>query len=145
VFYGLDFGFTNSPSALTKCSIRGSDLFIQYLVYEPTVDANILGEKISHFVTKKDEIWCDSAQPGMIISLDDQGYKAYGVKKFPGSILFRIDLAKRYKLNIVRSAPAEKEFNNYAYRTINGIQLNEPIDDFNHGMDSWMYGLQMSI
>jgi phage terminase large subunit len=145
VFYGLDFGFTNSPSALTKCSIRGSDLFIQYLIYEPTENADILGELMSHFVTKKDLIWCDSASPGMITSLDDHGYKAYGTKKFPGSILFGLDLMKRYRINVVRSAPAEKEFNNYAYRTINGIQLNEPIDDFNHGIDSARMAFQMSI
>lgn len=144
-FYGLDFGFTNHPSCLTKSCIKGNNLYVQYLVYEPTENADVCGERISHFVEKKkDIIWCDSASPGMITSLDDLGYLAYGVRKFPGSILFRIDLVKRYKLHIVRSAPAEKEINNYAFRTINGIQLNEPIDDFNHGIDSFSYALQMS-
>lgn len=145
ISHGLDFGFTNDPTALTKIGVKGNDLFVQYLVYEPTENADICGERISHFVEKgKDVVWCDSAHPGMITSLDDQGYLAYGVKKFPGSIIFRIDLVKRYKLHVVRCNAAEKEFNNYAYRSINGIQLNDPIDGFDHGISSFSYALQMS-
>jgi phage terminase large subunit len=143
--YGLDFGFTNHPSALTRIALKGNDLFVEYLVYEPTENADILGELLSHFVEKgKDVIWCDPHSPAMITSLDDQGYLAYGAKSFPGCILFRIDLIKRYKIHVVRSNAAQKEFNNYAYRVVEGKQLNEPIKEYDHGIDSFGYALQMS-
>lgn len=35
VHFGLDFGYTNDPSVLTKVGKRGNDVFIEYMTYTP--------------------------------------------------------------------------------------------------------------
>jgi len=50
---------------------------------------------------------------------------------------------KKYKIHLVDSGDKKetdlavrKEQSNYKFKEINGIQLDEPIDDFNHFWDS---------
>lgn len=108
------------------------------MFYAPTDNAIDLSKAIE--VMEIDSpIWADSADPGMITDLKLKGIKCYAVKKFPGSIKYGIDLMKQYKIHIVRDPDARREAENYKWREINGIKLNEPIDDFNHFFDACRY------
>jgi hypothetical protein len=60
------------------------------------------------------------------------GLKVMAVNKFPGSINYGISLLKKFKIHIVDCDEFREEQGNYKYREINGIKLDEPIDDFNH-------------
>ena len=55
-----------------------------------------------------------------------------------------IGLMKKYKIHIVMNKlanHAKKESENYKWRTINGISINEPLDKYNHFWDSAGYNL----
>jgi hypothetical protein len=135
LIFGLDFGFTNSPSALTKGATIGNNLYLQKLIYTPTDNVNILAELLEKTLGYENHCWADSAEggdAGMIADLRKMGFKVFAAKKWPGCITYRNDLIKRYKIHIVRDEDFKKEQENYRYRMINGIKLNQPVDEYNH-------------
>ncbi len=152
VWYGLDFGFTNEPSALVRIAQKGNDLYLHELLYSPTETSELLYEIIAPIVGQN-VIWADSADryvgnqgsEGMVKELWKKGLKIFKVKKFPGSIQFGFDIMKRYKLNIVKTDNFVKEQENYSWRSINGIQINEPIGEFDHLWSGARYGCQMEL
>ena len=149
ISYGLDFGFTNSPTALVKVGKEGQNLYIQKLIYSPTESAAPLAQAINQ-LSIDSVIWADSADkyqggPGMISDLRTKGLKVYGVDKFAGSIIYGIDLMKQHKIHIVRDPDLRREFENYKWREVHGITVNEPIDEFNHAIDAARYACLSSF
>jgi len=138
IAYGLDFGFTSSPSAVVKVGVRGRDMFIENMFYSPTENADILAEPLRKIVGEH-HVWADAAERGMISDLRIEKIKVFAAKKFPGSIRYGIDFLKRFKLHLVKDPDMRKEQENYKWRTIHGIQLDEPVDDFNHIWDAVRY------
>lgn len=141
VVYGMDFGYTNHPSAIVKICVIGNDLFIEYLAYGPTEDYTVLKPLYDKVVGYGPHTWADSADPGMISNFRQDGYNVFGVVKYPGSVKHGIDKMKGYRIHVVRSDAARKEFENYSWMEVHGILLNEPVDDYNHGIDAVRYAL----
>ena len=150
--YGLDYGYTNDPTALVRCCSRGNDVYLWKKVYKPIDNPEIL------YLAVKDEIgknvtWADSADRYsgstgpvyMTKELQKKGLKVFPAKKFPGSILFGIQNMKEYRLHIVKDDETQKEQENYAWRTILGIPVNEPIDGFDHFWSAARYWCQMEL
>lgn len=144
VFYGNDFGYSVDPNALVKVAVNGQNLFFEEKLYTPIDNSGLLYKLIQPIV-KDDNIWCDSADRDFVTDLRLMGLNAFKAKKYAGCIDYRIDLMKRYKINIVDSPNFRKEQQNYAYRTIQGIQTNEPIDAFNHLWDACGYACQHEL
>lgn len=134
IFFGLDFGYTNSPSALVKCGISGENLFYELLFYAPTESSKVLAPLLEQ--TKGFTVWADPSGRGMITELRHMGYRVFAANTFPGSIKFGISLMKKYRIHIVNNIDARREAENYCYREINGYLLDEPIDDYNHFWDA---------
>jgi PBSX family phage terminase large subunit len=141
VVYGMDFGYTNHPSAIGRVCLIGNDLFLEKLLYQPTEDFSVLQPYYEALVGKEPHCWADSADPGMIADFRRMGYNVFGVSKPKGSVKWGIDMMKRYNIHIVRSPEARKEQENYCWKEINGILLNEPEDKFNHLWDCWRYAV----
>ena len=139
--YGMDFGYTNDPTALVHAGLFGKNLYLDLRLYEPTENVDILEPLLSNIITKKDRVWADSENPGMISDLRKMGYLVLGVRKFKGSIVYGIDLLKRFKIHIVRSPEFRKEQENYAWKMFNGIKLNVPEDKHNHAWDASRYAV----
>lgn len=139
--YGLDFGYTQDPSVLTRCGVKGRDLYLRKEFYTPVDNPQDLGQLIWAKLPEGKHIWCDSADPGMIADLKHQGIPAYGVYKFHGSIVYGINLMNKFNIHLVRDPDVRKEQENYKYKEIQGIKLNEPIDEYNHFWDSSRYGV----
>jgi PBSX family phage terminase large subunit len=139
--YGLDFGYTNSPTALCKVGRDGMNLYLEKIIYQPIDNSELLGQMMKATIGDC-STWADSADPGMISDLRNRhALRVLAVKKFPGSIEYGINLLKRFKLHIVRDADFQREQANYRWRMVNGIKLNEPIDDFNHLWDAARYAV----
>ena len=141
--YGLDFGFTNDPTALVRIGKQGLNLYLELLCYEPIDNAFALSEMLTNLkIEKWLPITADSADKyndsSMVMQLRDLGWKINKVNKGKG-ILWRIGMMKKYKIHIVRNTNAKREQENYKWREINGQHINEPIDKFNHFWDSLGY------
>lgn len=139
--WGLDFGYTTDPSALVQARVRGNDLFLRKRLYIPTPNSDILGQYMEAIIPEDAVIWADSADPGMINDLKVMGFPVYAITKFRGSINYGNGLINKFRVHIVRDDDFRKEQENYKYKVINGIRLNEPEDKWNHLWDASRYAV----
>ena len=139
--YGLDFGFTNSPTALVEVRLLDDSLYIKELLYEKRLTNTDLANKLKEFgIDRQTEIVGDSAEPKSIEEIYRQGFNIKPAKKGAG-IHVGIDIMRRYKLNITKdSLNAIKEFRSYKWATDkNGDVLNTPVKVNDHLVDAVRY------
>ena len=142
VSIGMDFGFTNDPTAIVKVFQDGSDLYIQELLYHTNLTNQDISEKLTEMgLTRFDEIWADSAEPKSIEELHRMGWNIKPTAKGSDSVMAGIDILKRHKLYVTKeSKNTIKEMQNYKWQEDkNGNLLNKPIDTFNHAIDATRY------
>ena len=141
VGYGLDFGFTNSPTALVEVRQLDDSLYIRELLYEKRLTNMDLANKLKEFgISRQAEIIGDSAEPKSIEEIYRQGFNIKPAKKGAG-IHLGIDIMRRYKLHITKdSLNAIKEFRGYKWSTDkNGDVLNTPVKVNDHLIDATRY------
>ena len=139
--YGLDFGFTNSPTALVEVRQLDDSLYIRELLYEKRLTNTDLANKMKELgIDRTTEIVGDSAEPKSIEEIYRQGFNIKPAKKGAG-IHLGIDIMRRYKLNITKdSLNAIKEFRSYKWATDkNGDVLNTPVKVNDHLVDAVRY------
>jgi len=139
--YGLDFGFTNSPSALVAVYQSDDNLYIKEMLYEKRLTNRDLANKLKEFrIDRQSEIIGDSAEPKSIEEIYRQGFNIKPAKKGAG-IHLGIDIMRRYKLHITKdSLNAIKEFRGYKWATDkNGDVLNTPVKVNDHLIDATRY------
>ena len=139
---GLDFGFTNDPTALVKVFKDGENLYIQELLYHTNLTNQDISEKLSQLgLTRFDEIWADSAEPKSIEELHRMGWNIKPTAKGADSVMAGIDILKRHKIFLIKgNHNTLREFQNYKWQEDkNGNLLNRPIDAFNHAIDATRY------
>jgi phage terminase large subunit len=139
--YGLDFGFTNSPTALVEVRQMDDNLYIKELIYEKRLTNTDLANKLRELnIDRHTEIIGDSAEPKSIEEIYRQGFNIKPAKKGAG-IHLGIDIMRRYKLHITKkSVNAIKEFRSYKWATDkNGDVLNSPVKVNDHLIDATRY------
>ena len=142
---GLDFGFTNDPTAAVGVWIEGKNLYAKEFIYETQLTTPMINERLEESgIKKNEEIDADSADPRLIRELQDYGWDIMGVSK--EQILGGIDVLKRFKIHVI-GINLLKEFNAYVWKKDRqtGKSLNVPIDKFNHGIDAIRYGTARKI
>jgi phage terminase large subunit len=149
VYYGSDVGQTNSPSVVVRVAIDRKakpghskpNMYLECLAYRPTPNPNDYVDLLKPLnITKP--VWGDSAAPMFLVAAQEAGMKVYGVKK--GLIVDGISLMKNYNIHVIRNEfkhYVAREVDNYKYRVIRGIKLEDPIDDFNHFWDASRYAV----
>jgi PBSX family phage terminase large subunit len=137
--WGLDFGYTASPAVLCQTRIHGNNLYAKKRFYQPFENASSMAPVLAAILPKEAHVWCDSADPIFISDLRRLGFKALAVKKAPNYKMPAIGNIKRFKIHLVNDQDVKNEQTNYHYRVIQGIQLDEPIDDFDHFFDALLY------
>ena len=139
--YGMDFGFTNDPTALIKVGMEGGELWLDELIYNRGLTnqdiAKWMGELGLRWV---DEVIADN-QPKCIYEIKKEGFNVVATFKGKDSILAGLDIMKRFRIHITkRSGNLIREFKNYKWKEDqSGKATNEPIDKFNHGIDAVRY------
>lgn len=139
---GIDFGFTNDPTAIVDIRLSEGMLFIDEIAYLK----GLTNPAIAEILNKNDigsqiQIIADSAEPKSIAELQNLGFKIAGAWKGPDSIKNGIDILKRYTLRITRrSRNIRQELLSYKWKKDrNGQTINEPVDTFNHALDAIRY------
>jgi phage terminase large subunit len=140
--YGLDFGFTNDPSALVGCYQDGNNLYFQEMIYSTNLTNQDLDREFRKLeIGRYDEIFGDSAEPKSIEELHRMGWNIKPTAKGSDSVNAGIDMLKRYKIHIL-GANLMKEMENYKWmEDKNGNLLNKPEDKWNHLIDAMRYGV----
>lgn len=143
VAHGLDFGFTNDPTASPTMWISGGELYVDERIYEHGLTNPMIVDRFRTVgIRTTDEVIADSAEPKSIAEIQNFGYNITAAKKGPDSIKNSIDILKRYVLNVTReSTNLRKELNTYKWAVDQktGKALNVPVDFNNHLIDATRY------
>jgi phage terminase large subunit len=145
--FGLDFGYTNDPTALW-CGIvdeKNKLIYVFDELYETGLTNSMIYQRILNMGYAKEHITADSAEPKSIAELRDLGLSHIkGARKGKDSINNGIQYIQNYKIIVhPRCVNFITEISNYTWDTDKfGKKLNVPIDDFNHLMDAMRYGTE---
>ena len=143
--YGIDFGFTNDPTAIIHVGVRGRDLFLHELFYSPIDDPDLLYQIVAPILGSEGYAIADSADKyaknpeGMVKSLQMRGLSVIKAKKFQDSITTGISYMKNFHIHCVKTKNMRNEANTYVWDAVNGITINKPVDKNNHLWDAARY------
>jgi phage terminase large subunit len=155
---GLDFGFVTDPSALADYARRGRNVYVRPLWYAPTETSEEMhlalkacGVKMITPITADSSDKHVSEKKGtvqMVRELFARGWEIAKVSKTKGIMFWILDL-KRYKIHIIVDRTTEhgekmyqamkEEAENYTMKEVQGIEINQPNDKFNHLWDAIRY------
>lgn len=154
-YQGLDWGYSNDPTAAIRCWIKDECLWIEYEAGGTGIELDQViaeCEKIPDFL--KYRTIADSAQPSMISHVKRKGMdRIEGAKKGPGSIEDGIAFIRSFARVYIhpRCKRTLEEFQLYSWKvdrnridpeTGQPYITNDPVDAYNHWLDSCRYALE---
>ena len=148
-YFGLDFGFSQDPTAGVKCWINDNDLYVEYeagkIALELDETAKFLIDNIPDI--ERHKVRADCARPESISYLSRHGLrKVEGVKKGKGSVEDGIAHMKSFgKIYIhPRCENTLQEFREHSYKIDrkSGDILPDMVDSWNHYIDAIRYALE---
>ena len=144
--FGLDFGYTNDPSALF-CGLldqTNKRLYVFDEMYQKGMSNKMIAEKIKALGYSKERITADAAEPKSIDELRFMGLHVKGARKGKDSVKNGIQWIQDLEIIIhPQCVNFITEISNYTWdKDKFGTTLNVPIDDFNHLLDAMRYALE---
>jgi phage terminase large subunit len=140
---GLDWGYSNDPTAIAEVYKLNDDLYINELLYAKGLTNQDIANKLRELgITRQTEIIYDSAEPKSGEELRRLGFLMFPAKKGADSINMGIDVLRRYKIHITKnSVNAINEFKYYKWLVDkNGQVINKPAtNQLDHLIDSIRY------
>lgn len=141
VSFGLDYGYTNDPTAMVGVWKRGYDLYIKEYIYQTMMTGRDIHQRLKDMGIQRDLIFADSAEPRLNDELRKMGWNIRASVKGKDSINAGIDLLKRFKIHITKdSHNAIQEFRDYKWKEDKSGKLtNQPEPKNDHLIDSTRY------
>lgn len=134
-FGGLDFGYTNDPTAGVKIARVGESIFIHELCYTPGIAPMQMKQIfLANGFNDNIPIYCEH-DPDNVGQLRRLGIMALPARKGAGSINAGIIKLKEYKVFYTASSTnLDFERKRYVWKVdpVSGKSTNEPIDMYNH-------------
>ncbi len=145
--FGLDFGYTNDPTAFWcgLVDVDKKEIYVFDEIYKKGMSNERIYEEIFNLGYVKEKIIADCAEPKSIDRLRDLGlYHIKGARKGKDSVINGIDFLQDFKIIIhPKCVNFLTEICNYTWDTDRfGNKINRPIDDFNHLMDAMRYAME---
>ena len=139
---GIDFGFTNDPTAIVDIRLSEGELWIDELLYAKGYDNMMIAShlealEIPHHIP----IIADSAEPKSIREISAKGWKIEAAQKGKDSVNTGISILNRYRKHISQnSVNIINEYRNYRWKNdAFGDPTNTPVDRYNHSIDAQRY------
>lgn len=145
---GLDFGYTNDPTALTAAILCEEENRIYvFKEWGGTGYLNdAIAENIKNMGFAKSVIMADSAEQKSIDEIKRAGVpRIKPCVKGKGSVLQGIQKLQQYEIIVHPSCEnVQEELSNYCWKKDKATNeyINEPVDSYNHYLDSLRYSLQ---
>lgn len=140
--HGLDFWYTNDPTACVSLYMYNQSLIVDERIYETRMNNNDISKRFSDLkFDRHDTIIADSSEPKSIDEIRLSGWNIRGAVKWPDSIAFGIDTLQGFPIFITRtSVNVQKEFKKYVWAVDkNGKRLNTPAWWDDHAIDALRY------
>lgn len=143
---GLDFGYTNDPTAFNQSYVDmdAKRIYVYDGFYEKGMTNARIAQAIIDMGAHKHKTTADSSEPKSIDYIKGKQVKIEGALKGKDSISAGIDFLCEFEI-IVNAHLVEfmTELNNYSWALDKtGKTTNKPVDDFNHFIDSLRYAVE---
>lgn len=134
---GLDFGYTNDPTAAIGIYNWNGKRIVNEIVYR----TGMVNSDIAKILPSGVIIYADSSEPKSIEEIRRYGKTIKGVTKGKDSINYGIDVMQRQEYLVTKtSTNLIKELRSYCWDVDkHGVRMNKPIDHFNHAIDALRY------
>jgi len=140
--YGLDYGYTNDPTAIVAIYKYNGGFIWDEVTYQKGLSnkqiADILLNQMPALVIP------DSSEPKSNDELIAYGVNVLPAQKGKGSVNQGIQLVQSQRISVTRrSQNIIKEYNNYLWEVDNNDRtINVPEGGFDHAMDAGRYGME---
>lgn len=147
---GLDFGFTNDPTARVRCLVdtKRKAVYVDERCYRTRMlNADIVADLQRDAVPRQIPIYADCAEPKTIAEIAQSGFNVRpctkGAPVRSDKLTFQIHWMQGWTLHITKtSLNLINELRNYTWeKDRDGKPTNYPIDKFNHALDALRYAL----
>ena len=144
---GLDFGYTNDPSAIVNVYRHDGGYIWDEVLYAHGMSNRRLADTILAQTHPNILVIADSAEPKSIDEMKGHGVNIIGAEKGKDSVLNTIQLVQDQKISLTkRSINLIKEYRNFLWETDkDGKVLNVPERTYKHGMDAGGYAMASII
>lgn len=139
--YGLDFGYTNDPTAIDAVYRYNNSLILDEVAHQKGVSNKQIADILQN--VSKALVIADSAEPKSIDELKEYGINVLPSLKGQGSVLKGIQYVQDQKISITkRSTNTLKEYRNHLWlKDKDGKTINEPEPIWNHHLDDIRYAI----
>lgn len=143
---GIDFGYTNDPTAIIKVYTDGHGFAVEEIAYATKLTnydiAGVLKDNDIH----RELCVADSAEPKSIDEIFGYGVNIQPARKGPDSVRAGIQFMQSRPLLVLSSSlNLIKELRNYKWmEDKNGRTINKPLDTFNHAIDASRYAIMFN-
>jgi phage terminase large subunit len=139
--YGLDFGYTNDPSAIIAVYKYNGAFLLDEIAYQKGLSNKNIADILHN--QKPALTIADSAEPKSIDEISSYGVSILPSKKGQGSVLQSIQYVQQQRISMTkRSLNLIKDYRNFMWKTDkDGKILNEPERYYKHSMDAIAYAI----
>ena len=141
--YGLDFGYTNDPTAIVGIYYYNGGYILDEVSYEKGMSNKQIADLFKNI--DRAMIVADSAEPKSIDELRGYGLNVIPAKKGKDSVRNGIATVQSQKISVTfQSSNIVKEYKNYMWRyDKNGkpVSPNEPEGGLDHALDAIRYSI----
>ena len=145
--YGMDFGFTNDPTAIVAMYRYDNKLIFSEVEYRTGMHNSDIANVLKSKNIGTSLVYADSAEPKSISEIRRYGINIKAAQKGRDSVLYGINVLQQYDILITaNSTNLIKELRSYCWdKDKSGTTLNKPIDAFNHIIDAMRYVATMIL
>ena len=143
--YGLDFGYTNDPTAIVAVYYYNGGFIFDEITYQKGLSNKQIADILNNL--PKAMVVADSAEPKSIDEIKLYGVNIQPATKGQGSVAHGIQFVQDQKCSMTkRSVNIIREYRNYLWVTDKeGRVINEPEKGFDHLLDAIRYALSTYI
>lgn len=148
-YYGVDWGFSQDPTAGIRVWVNGDNLMIDYEYAKVGLELDETAQALISAIPgiEKNTVRADNARPESISYVKRNGLsRIEGVKKGKGSVEDGIQFIRSFREVVIhpRCTKTLEEFRLYSYKVdrLSGDVLSDIVDANNHLVDSLRYALE---
>ena len=137
--YGVDFGYTNDPSAIVAVYYYNGGYIVDEIAYQKGLSNQAIADILLNL--PKAVVVADSAEPKSIDEIKMYGITILPAVKGPGSVMTGIQFIQQHRMSYTkRSLNVAKEYSRYLWQIDkDGKIINEPEHTYSHSMDAIRY------
>lgn len=140
--YGLDFGYTNDPSAVVALYRMDGKIIVDELLYQTGLTNKAIAEELLARIQKGATVVADSAEPKSIDEIYSRGVNIFPAQKGPDSIRNSVALLQEHEILVTEtSTNLIKELRGYIWdQDRTGKKANKPNPSCtDHAIDALRY------